>query len=71
VVLKNKGRRQSPITSNKINRKIRAEVIAASRGKRMARPLQVQDKLRHWISRTSLTGYHEEQQDHEEKLILR
>lgn len=53
VVLNTKGTRQSPIMSDKISRKMIAEIIAASRGKRMARPLQVQDKtheLRHCIS---------------------
>ena len=61
--------------SVKISRKMIAEVIAASRGKRMARPLQVQNKaheLRHCISRRKgrLTGYHEVQQGREETLIL-
>ena len=62
--------------SDEISRKMTAEVIAASRGKRMARPLEVEDKaheLRHYISRRKrrLTGYHEVQQYPEETLILR
>ena len=39
--------------SDKISRKMIAEVIAASRGKRMARPLQAQDKL-HDLRQASL-----------------
>jgi hypothetical protein len=41
VVLNTMGTRQSPMMSDKMSRKMIAEVIAASRGKRMARPLQV------------------------------
>ena len=44
VVFSNMGTRQSPIMSDKISRKMKAEAIEASRGKRAARPLQVQNK---------------------------
>ena len=52
--------------------------MAASRGKRMARPLQVQNKIRLMSYDTAslekkgrLTGCHEVQQDREEMLISR
>ena len=40
MVLNTNGTRQSPTMSDRITRKMIADVIAASRGKRMARPLQ-------------------------------
>lgn len=78
MVRKTKGTRQNPIMSDNISRKMVAEVMAASRGKRMARPLQVQNKIRLMSYDTAslekkgrLTGCHEVQQDREEMLISR